>query len=93
MDNEQLIPEPDKIIQTSVDVDMTIGSLEIDTAQATVISEQGPKPPADPDMVKFKASYPKDWSSEKHMQDGKVYDVHKDTAARFQELKIGKIVK
>jgi hypothetical protein len=61
---------------------------------ATIISERPePKRSGDPDVVKFKVSYPKDFEGEKHLRQGEVYPMHKDTAAKLQELKIGKIIK
>jgi hypothetical protein len=45
------------------------------------------------DMVQFKVAYPKDYKKTKHFEEGAIITVHAETAATFESIGIGKIVK
>lgn len=70
----------------------TTSSLSVGAAISKDISIDGEKV-TDNSMVKFKASYQKDYKGPRHLQEGVIYEMAPESAKQLEEKGFGKIYK
>lgn len=80
-------------VQPTASTNDAATGIAVGVATVTAISVQSnvPSNPVHPNTVRFEVKYAEDYKGEKHMPDGAIIDISKESAEQFESLGIGKL--
>jgi hypothetical protein len=89
---EDTVPHSQPTVEATATVTHDNLEMTVGTASTTVITKEVPKQ-VDAGLVKVLISYPEGYAGTKYLQNGKTYEVSKESADLFVSKGIGQIIK